>query len=240
MDLRPLWLGGGVLLVIVVGMLAGGLWAVNRQRMAYLISMRGLVRRLLTAQDNAAAELARELHDDLVQQLTVAAWQSRDEVLRAELQGIAGQLRGLAQDLHPAAIDDHPLDQVLHQMAEELEAFSPPSVAFTLIGALPPGLPVPVRRHLYRIAQQAVANARTHAGASAITIALAVEQEWLLLTVTDDGSGFAQTVTAGSGLGLRSMGERMAAIGGTLAVESEPGRGTTIRAAWPRGGAKII
>lgn len=240
MDLRPLWIGGGTLLVLVVGLVVGGLWAVNRQRTAHLASMRGLVRRLLTAQDDAAADLARELHDDLVQQLTVAAWQARDEALRTELEGIAGQLRGLAQNLHPAAVDDHPLDQVLRRMTEELEAFAPPSVTLQVRGTLPTDLPVPVRRHLYRIAQQAAANARAYARATAITITLQVDAEWLLLTVTDDGVGFDPGQATGGGLGLRSMGERMAAIGGTLGVESAPGEGTTIRAAWPRGGAKNV
>jgi signal transduction histidine kinase len=239
MDLRPLWIGGGILLLIVAGLLIGGLWALNRQRTLHLASTRRWARRLLTAQDEAAAELARELHDDLLQQLQLVGWQASDPALKTEIGEIAGQLRGLAHNLHPAAIDDHPLDRVLQQLAAEWDAFSPPSVTFAMAGELPL-LPVAVRRHLYRIAQQAVANARSHAAASEITLTLTVDPGWVILTVVDDGCGFTLGEAPANGLGLRSMAERIGSAGGSFQVESAPGKGTRIRAAWPRTGAKLI
>lgn len=239
MDLRPLWIGGGILLLIVAGLLVGGLWALNRQRTLHYASTRRWARRMLTAHDEAAAELARELHDDLLQQLQLVGWQASDPALKTEIEEIAGQLRGLAHNLHPAAVDDHPLDRVLQELAAEWDAFSPPIVTFAVAGELPI-LPVAVRRHFYRIAQQAVANARSHAAATEISLTLMVEPGWVILTVVDDGAGFTPEDVPGTGLGLRSMAERIAAAGGSFQVESRPGQGTRIRAAWPRTGAKLI
>ena len=92
---------------------------------------------------------------------------------------------------------------------------------------------------VFRIVQESLQNIQKHARASHVAIALAVDDEALRATIRDDGRGFVvqQTeVTTLSGVGLRGMGERAAAIGGEVQVESRPGEGSTVRLVLPRGG----
>ena len=81
---------------------------------------------------------------------------------------------------------------------------------------------------LYRVAQEALANAARHAGAETIVVRLAREDRHVELTVSDDGSGFAFDDAAG-GIGLDGMRERAMLVGGELTIESRPGVGTRVR-----------
>ena len=87
---------------------------------------------------------------------------------------------------------------------------------------------------LYRVAQEAIRNAIKHSGAEHVQVDLAVDGETVRLSVQDAGRGFvANAVEAGSGLGLVSMAERIASIGGQWAVRSETDGGTRIEASVP-------
>jgi signal transduction histidine kinase len=91
-----------------------------------------------------------------------------------------------------------------------------------------------VRQELYQIAQEALNNALKHARAQAVRVLLAFQESGTRLEVSDDGGGFEpQKASQGGGLGLRGMRERTQAIGGTLRVESAPGKGTTIHVTVP-------
>jgi signal transduction histidine kinase len=94
---------------------------------------------------------------------------------------------------------------------------------------------------LLRIAQEALANVRKHSRAHRVQLTLSYLDQAILLDVCDDGSGFDPRAPArtgsGGGFGLPGMRERVAALGGTLTVESAPGQGTTVAAALPRGAA---
>jgi signal transduction histidine kinase len=86
---------------------------------------------------------------------------------------------------------------------------------------------------LFRIVQESLTNIARHAGASEVQIRLTVEDEQLVLTVRDDGSGIAESHGRSSGIGLVSMRERATALGGQLRIASIPGRGTTIEVTLP-------
>lgn len=90
---------------------------------------------------------------------------------------------------------------------------------------------------LYRVAKEAVSNAVRHSGGSEVTVCVEYTEPAVVLTVTDDGNGFASGETArrleGTGAGLRNMSERMTAEGGRLQVCSSPGEGTVVRAELP-------
>ena len=90
---------------------------------------------------------------------------------------------------------------------------------------------------LFRIAQEALTNAAKHAGAERVTIELVEEADGLRLAVDDDGVGFdpasVPSSDAGDGVGLRGMRDRVDLFGGTLDLDSAPGRGTSIQVIMP-------
>jgi len=85
-----------------------------------------------------------------------------------------------------------------------------------------------VEQALFRVAQEALANAAKHSQARRVEVTLSYSEDTVLLEVVDDGQGFVSPPPADRGMGLRSMGERMETLGGELAVESVPGRGTRV------------
>ncbi len=101
-----------------------------------------------------------------------------------------------------------------------------------------PSLPPSAEEHVYRIAQEAIANVAKHARAHQIDVRLSTDDRWTRLSITDDGRGFdassPATGAGGFGLGLKSMEERASALGGTVRLTSAPGRGTTVDVFLPR------
>ena len=85
---------------------------------------------------------------------------------------------------------------------------------------------------MLRILQEALTNARRHSGAKSVLVSLRSEGNDLVAEVSDDGGGFRPHTTPG--VGLRSMQERAVSLGGTLEVESEPGKGTRVWVRVPR------
>ena len=82
---------------------------------------------------------------------------------------------------------------------------------------------------IYRVAQESIRNAIQHSGASAMKVALSARQGRWRLQVSDNGRGFTPSaVGAATGLGLLSMKERVALVGGTVSIRSRPGKGTSI------------
>jgi signal transduction histidine kinase len=195
--------------------------------------------------------LARDLHDAVTQMLFSASliaevlpriW-ARDpdkarqhlEDLRMLTRGALAEMRTLLRELRPAAFDEARLSDLLQQTADALMGKVGIPVTLTVRDTrshrVPP-LPLDVRTTLYRVAQEALNNVAKHAAASKVTITVDQQPGRVDLWIQDDGKGFdAQRVTADH-LGLGIMRERVAAIGGTLSVESAPGAGTCIRVQW--------
>ena len=208
--------------------------------------MRDLSRRLIRAQEDERALLARELHDDVTQRLAVLAI----EVGRAELaapaggavaesmQAVRGELMCLSEDVHSLAYHLHP--SVLQELglAEALRAECERRLrqgGLDLTANLDP-LPAEVGKDaalcLFRVAQEALNNIARHAGARSASVTLRPMDGGLLLAVRDDGVGFdPEQPRERMQLGLVSMHERVRLVNGTLDIESAPGRGTTI-VAW--------
>ena len=90
-------------------------------------------------------------------------------------------------------------------------------------------LPEPAALALYRVAQETLSNIARHAGAKHVRLDLRQEADQLVLQIQDDGCGFDEQ-TVQPGLGLRSMRDRLASLGGDFRLTSAPGQGTTIRA----------
>ena len=204
---------------------------------------------MLTAHEAERKRIARELHDDTGQALTSILIRLRllertvkDESVRRNVEGLRDltgnaldAVRRMAVDLRPAALDDLGLVPALHSYAEKYSNSWPIQVQFSAKG-LKRRLPSNVELVLYRIVQEALTNIAKHSAARTAEVALRRQHNIITVTVQDDGRGFDISRTAqtdGSGLGLFGMRERLALVGGTLEVNSTPGKGSTIVARVP-------
>ena len=206
-------------------------------------------RQRLEAAEDERRRWARELHDETLQSLAgvqmtlAAAARSGDlESVRATVAQAIGylgdeiaNLRALIVDLRPPALDDFGVEGALRALAARL-ARRGLEVEVDIV-ALAEGRAD--ERHtpelesaLYRIAQEALTNAVKHGMARSATIRVSEEATAVEITVRDDGVGFDPAARR-SGYGLLGMRERVELLGGRLELESEPGRGTTIRASLP-------
>ncbi len=211
-----------------------------------------LSRRLLQIQELERRHLARELHDEIGQVLTVAKIHLQTAALSPESASLAAQIeepvalldrllaqvRSLSLDLRPPLLDDLGLVPSLHWLLQQHEARAgTPEVHLdtdALLGRCDPM----IETACFRIAQEALTNALRHARAQNVHVSLALQDEHLRLAVRDDGIGFdaaAARVRAerGGSLGLLGMHERASLAGGTLTLLSAPGRGTEVEAVFP-------
>jgi signal transduction histidine kinase len=189
--------------------------------------------------------LARELHDSVSQKLfglvlsaesagtlvegDPAEARAELERLRALAQEAQDELRSLVFELRPPALESEGLAQALRKHVDVLRRVYRREIDLELSGT--PRRAPDLEREVFRIAQEALQNALRHADAQQLRLRLAASDGRLELTVTDDGVGFDPTAPAvrSRRLGLTSMEERAQALGGTLTIESTPGRGTTVR-----------
>jgi len=194
--------------------------------------------RLLAAREEERADLARELHDGVIQDLIglryrLEALQEEGEVRQAgEAYAQAGvlvdELRRLCSNLRPSALDQLGLAAALQTLAREVTTRGLPVEVHLENVALPDKVAI----GLYRIGQEALSNAWRHAWASKAMVTLMREGDEVVLIVTDDGRGFDPAAARGHDrrFGLLGMSERAEALGGYLTIESAPGQGTRVTA----------
>jgi signal transduction histidine kinase len=201
-----------------------------------------LLRRLVTAQENERARIARDLHDHLGQQLTalrLALERHRDMSSSDGPAGIdealalTGQIGKdidfLAWELRPSALDELGIAAALPRFVKEWSAHVG-IVAEMRLGEFEPGqLPPDAEVAFYRIAQEALNNVAKHSHATRADVVLAASDHSVVLVVEDDGVGFSGGRNpANGGFGLIAMRERAALVDATLHVESTPGKGTSV------------
>ena len=254
---RPHLVIATILLMAQTTLIAGLLIQRNRRRVAeeQLLTNQGELRnsyqrtrdlgaRLLHAQDVERARVARELHDDISQQL--ALLQIDLERLNETATGPAAALtqstlnlsRNLAKSVHNLSHELHPekvrligLMAAVRGLQRDLSSRSDVSISVDH-DELPPLNP-DVTLCLFRVTQEALQNAVKHASAQEVRVALRCSDGQLTLSVTDDGIGFDVEKAWEKGLGLISMAERLESIGGTLIVQSAPGEGTRLKTTVP-------
>lgn len=205
---------------------------------------------LVTAQEEERRRISRELHDDLTQRLGLMAidlgkMASRPpaaEALPEELRSLqeraveAAELtRHIAHELHPSVLDDFGIEKALGSYCREFANREMVAVEFR--GS---NLPRTVKREaascLYAVAQEALLNVAKHSRATSVIVELAGVDNFVRLTVSDDGVGFIpQSGAVGMGLGIVNMRERVRWLNGAFSIESEPGRGVRVRAEVPVG-----
>jgi two-component system CheB/CheR fusion protein len=223
-----------------------------KERSAAEMRARGLVGQLVTAQEDERRRISRDLHDQLGQQLTalrlkLASHKQRcgsDEELCAEIEElqklaerIDSEVDFLAWELRPSALDDLGLATALVNFAAEWSKHYHVPAEVHVAGMEGTRLAPQAETCLYRITQEALNNASKYAQAARVEIILERRDGNAVLVVEDDGVGFnlseAVDGAGGRGLGLVGMRERAALLGGTLEIESAPGKGTTIFARVP-------
>jgi signal transduction histidine kinase len=208
--------------------------------------IRDLGRRLLGAQEAERSRFARELHDDIGQQMTILAIDlevlsrggqyslPESERIAAQAldraEAVAKSLRDLSHRVHPANLRLIGLVAALGGLQREYSKETM-VVRFTHVD-VPAVLPNDLMLCLYRIAQEALQNAAKHGDARTVSIRLSGTASAVVLTVADDGAGF-DVDGARRGLGLISMVERVEQMGGSLQIRSSLGHGTTVEASVP-------
>jgi signal transduction histidine kinase len=197
--------------------------------------------RIVNAADDERRRLERDLHDGAQQRLVSLALALRltktrlgaeaDETVIAELDRASemardalNELRDLARGIHPQVLTQAGLGPAIDSLA----ARSP--VTVTVLTQLDGRLPASVESAAYFVVSEALANVAKHARATAAQVRVMSEHGWLHVEISDDGAGGAGPAT---GSGLRGLDDRVAAIGGTLSINSPAHGGTTLVARIP-------
>jgi signal transduction histidine kinase len=191
--------------------------------------------------------LARELHDSVSQVLysialntaSAAALRASDPKRAAalehdvhELAGVGlAEMRALIFELRPESLEREGLVSALHKQADAAQARH--GIAVRVSAVDEPEVPLAAKEALYRIAQEALQNVAKHADAHSVELALEQIGSEVILRIEDDGRGFDPARSFPGHLGLHSMRERMAGVGGALDIQSSLGRGTSIEARLP-------
>ena len=194
-----------------------------------LVAQRDLSRRLIDAQDAERRRIAGELHDGLGQNMLVIANRLErlegGEALTELARSTIADLRAVAHGLHPNKLDRLGLTAAIEATVDEAcDACGVTGVCH--MDAVDGLFSAKAELHLYRIVQEAVANAVRHAGAEEITVVLRRSADTLELRVEDDGRGMSSAATPG--LGLAGIGERVAVLHGDLRVTAVLGEGVRI------------
>jgi signal transduction histidine kinase len=209
--------------------------------------LRRLSQQLVKAQEEERKSISRELHDQVGQMLTALRMELGDlEQLNAgagekfqagvrETKRLAEQtmhlVRDLAMGLRPSMLDDLGLAPALEWQAREFSRRSGVPVDLEMDGALDK-LPDNHRACVYRVVQETLTNCARHAHAKHVRVAIHGSESQLSLAIQDDGKGFAPEDRSG-GLGLIGIEERVRELGGSVAIFSQPQKGTLIRVGIP-------
>jgi two-component system, NarL family, sensor histidine kinase LiaS len=185
--------------------------------------------------------LARDLHDSAKQQALAASLElgtaltlyerdpkeARKHLVEADalVDAVRKELTNLVHELRPQAMDGEDFSDILREYATEWAQRSGIELSFSIEGES--NLPLEIRETLFRIAQEALANIARHSAARSSEVSLEHGSDGIRMVVKDDGRGFDPSASF-RGVGLVSMRERTERLGGSLSVESAPGRGTKI------------
>ncbi len=213
--------------------LVGMVFAWNQRRIAAEAKQWGL--HVLAAQDAERHRIARELHDDLVPRVHMARLATERQATaeaEAELGDIASRIRTLAHDLHPPALQHLALGDALLDLVTRHRSPDGPDIELDAAQGIT--LPNESAVALYRVAQEALTNALKHAAARAIRFTLRGDAHAVTLTIEDDGRGMPPSTEKRASFGLRSIRERLGAVGGSMTTERASPTGTRLVATVPR------
>jgi len=206
--------------------------------------------KLIDAQEKERHRIARELHDDVGQQLAMVEMelaQLREESdplglgrrlskLSRQVAEISRATRDISHGLHPSHLEYLGLPVALDRLCRDLANETVLKIHFHREN-LPDSISPSLSLCLYRVAQEALHNTVKHGRAENASVILRAQAGTLLLHIADDGVGFDSGHE--QGLGLASMRERLNAVGGSIRIVSVPDRGTTVEASVPLSGPPL-
>jgi signal transduction histidine kinase len=247
---------GAVSLLMFQAVLIAGLIATSARRRraeaslrASHVQVRDLAGRLITAQEQERARIARELHDDICQRMALlgieltrlremlphGAVDARDQVggLDSAVAALAKDVQGISHQLHSSKLEYFGLAVAAGYLCKEASSHNLIPIEYVHEN-VPANLDKDVAISLFRVLQEALSNVVKHSGARHCWVTLRGIGDEVKLHVIDDGHGFdAQAALRGHGLGLVSMQERLRLVNGDVFIDSEAGAGTTVRASAP-------
>lgn len=204
-----------------------------------------LVRRSLELR----ARLARDLHDGVIQSIYAAglglesamseldrdqaAARTRLAHCRQSLNGVIREVRGFISGLEPEQIQRHGFAQELAALARTMQDLWPVRIVHKVDPLIAGRLSIGQEVHALQIARECISNALRHGEAKKVLITLTPAAEHGVLTVRDDGRGFDPGSVPGQGSGLHNLAARAREMGGTLRLDSLPGRGTAVIITFP-------
>lgn len=221
----------------------------EKQVMETAEQLRELTAHLQSVQEEERTTIAREIHDELGQQLTVLkmdiAWLNKkiktddtvvNEKFSEALSSVDETIRSvrrIATSLRPSLLDDLGLTAAIEWQVQEFEKRT--GIIISFIDNLTPSVPAKsISIEIFRILQESLTNIARHAKAQHVKIILEKEEDKLLFSVQDDGAGFdEQAVKEKKTLGLIGIKERVLLLGGNCIIESLPKKGTTVRVVIP-------
>lgn len=211
--------------------------------------LRSLAAHIEEVREEERADIAREIHDELGQQLTAikmdVAWVAKKGNIQEPsvaqrlqdsmmlLDTMVNTVRRIATDLRPSILDDLGLQEALKWQAREFQKRSGIHCQFATNnkGAM---VPAGIAIALFRIYQESLTNIRRHAGASEVVSELKFNKHQLILLIRDNGKGFdKRDIEQKKTLGILGMEERVLKLGGSLDVQSEPRKGTQVKVVIP-------
>jgi PAS domain S-box-containing protein len=206
------------------------------------------------AQEDERRRIAREIHDGLGQMLTAVKFnveiledmpglgeseKKRFNEIKGLLDNVMTEARDISYNLMPSVLEDFGLSPALQLFCETFANRLKVKVSYQahgINGRFDGALEV----NLYRIAQEALTNVVKHAEATSIDVQLLGNEQGVRMSIEDDGKGFSPSTSrapsAEGGMGILSIRERAVAFGGTLTIESAPGKGTTVLVEIPKKG----
>jgi signal transduction histidine kinase len=202
-----------------------------------------LLERLVNVQEQERLRIARELHDQMGQNLTglslglrsleplIGTEEGRQTLrwLEALTAKIGSDVHRTAWELRPTSLDDVGLVRALETYVGDWAGRFGITVDLHVGNVDGDRFPAQVETTVFRVMQEAMTNVLKHAGASTVSLVLERRGDLLQIIVEDDGKGFDSAITGGAGqLGLAGMRERLALVSGTLTIDSVVGSGTTL------------
>jgi PAS domain S-box-containing protein len=237
-EIRPWWgldkVPGGILLFAED--------ITQRKQMQEALS--DVARKLIEAQENERARIARELHDDISQGLALLSIRieqlrsnpseidHRGRELRNQIDEILADIQALATDLHPSKLEYLGAVAGMRSWCREFAQRHKIELHFT--DDVHSSLPREIGVTFFRVLQEALQNSVKHSGGDRVEVELREDPGALYLRIRDSGKGFnTEAALQGKGLGLTSMRERVRLVNGTINIDSKPNDGTAIEVRVP-------
>jgi signal transduction histidine kinase len=226
----------------------------NRLMAGYVKTERSLSRQLIQAQERERKRIASELHDGIAQSIGVVKYRIEDAVANFarenpdldltllegtidDIKGLVDEVRRISGNLSPSMLEDFGIHVALEWLCKEFKGQNRDVDVTCSVSIDESKTPELLKVAIYRVAQEALQNVTKHAGATRVRALLESTDGGVKLVISDNGSGFdpgdgPRGFDGKSGMGLRSMRERVDATGGEFKLKAAPKKGVEVRAFW--------